>query len=96
MRFFHKKCVRARGWCGVCEYAGECVWARCMAVSVTVEAHSDSLRHDGACTCVWRRCVLFEADGADDECYACYFVERYVEGRVFLVVGDGGEAVFVL
>ena len=41
-------------------------------------------------------CVLFEADGADNECYACYFVERYVEGRVFLVVGDGCEAVLVL
>lgn len=73
-----------------------CVWVGSMAVSVTVEAHSDSLRHDGACPCVWRRCVLFEADGSDDECYACYFVEGYVERRVFLVVGDGGEAVLVL
>ena len=41
-------------------------------------------------------CLLFESDGADDECYAGYFIERNVEGRVFLVVGDGGEAVLVL
>ena len=32
--FCHKKCVRARGWCGVCECAGGCVWVGSMAVGV--------------------------------------------------------------
>lgn len=34
MWFFHKKCVRARGWCGVCGCAGGCVWVGSMAVGV--------------------------------------------------------------